>query len=309
VGSTITLGAAPTGYQSFLAAFGAGAAAFFMLGDGAGRTLGGVWTVNSTTPATATITEILFNLRSGGTAGETFSSTCMAWNTLPAGETLVPRLSPLSGFRNLLINANPVINQRSYVSGTATSVANQYTLDRWRVVTSGQSVTWTDSAGIRTVTAPAGGLEQVIEGASILGGTHVLSWTGSATAQINGSTVANGGTFTLPGNTNATLRFSGGTFSLPQIEPGAMVTPFERRPLGAELALCQRYYEIGDWLTSGQTYFNVMVFYKVPKRAVPTVLNSRSIATFTGTTGLTFFYQNAIDGSPQNATFSASAEL
>jgi hypothetical protein len=40
VGSTITLGAAPTGYQSFLAAFGAGATAFFTLSDGAGRTLG-----------------------------------------------------------------------------------------------------------------------------------------------------------------------------------------------------------------------------------------------------------------------------
>jgi hypothetical protein len=56
VGSTITLGAAPTGYQSFLAAFGAGVSAFFMLSDGAGRNLGGVWTVNSSTPATATIT-------------------------------------------------------------------------------------------------------------------------------------------------------------------------------------------------------------------------------------------------------------
>jgi len=63
----------------------------FRLSDGAGRTLGGVWTVNFSTPATATITEILYNLRLGGTAGETFSSTCTAWNTLPAGEALVPR--------------------------------------------------------------------------------------------------------------------------------------------------------------------------------------------------------------------------
>lgn len=31
---------------------------------------------------------------------------------------------PLSGFRNLLINGNPIINQRGYVSGTATSGAN-----------------------------------------------------------------------------------------------------------------------------------------------------------------------------------------
>ena len=47
---------------------------------------------------------------------------------------------PLAGFRNVIINGNPTINQRGYVSGTATSGANQYTLDRWRVVTSGPNI-------------------------------------------------------------------------------------------------------------------------------------------------------------------------
>jgi hypothetical protein len=36
-----------------------------------------------------------------------------------------------------------------------------------------------------------------------------------------------------------------GTFDIAQVqvEPGPVATPFERRPLGTELALCQRYYE------------------------------------------------------------------
>jgi hypothetical protein len=52
----------------------------------------------------------------------------------------IPNAGPLSGVRNLVINGNFAINQRAYVSGAATSGANQYTLDRWRVVTSGSAV-------------------------------------------------------------------------------------------------------------------------------------------------------------------------
>jgi len=133
---------------------------------------------------------------------------------------------PLAGFRNLLINGNPTINQRAYVSGTNTTGANQYTLDRWRVVTSGQNITFSDSAGVRTVTAPAGGVEQVIEGGSIIGGTYTLSWTGTATATVNGVACLNGGNVTLTGGADSTVRFIGGTFSLAQLEAGTTATPF-----------------------------------------------------------------------------------
>lgn len=95
-------------------------------------------------------------------------------------------------FRNKIINGNFGINQRGYVSGTATSGANQYTLDRWRVVISGQNLAFSTSGNGNSVTAPAGGIEQVIEGANIEGGTYTLSWTGTATAAINGSAIVNG---------------------------------------------------------------------------------------------------------------------
>jgi hypothetical protein len=146
------------------------------------------------------------------------------------------------GIRNALINGNPTINQRGYVSGTATTAANEYTLDRWRVVVSGESVTWTDSENVRTVTAPAGGVEQVIEGINILSGTYTLNWTGTATATVDGSSVSKGGNVTLTGGTNCTVRFSNGTFSLAQLEPGSVATPFEHRSYGDELAKCQRYF-------------------------------------------------------------------
>lgn len=145
-------------------------------------------------------------------------------------------------FRNKIINGNFSINQRGYVSGTATSGANQYTLDRWRVVTSGQNLTFSASGTGNIVTAPAGGIEQVIESLNIEGGTYTLSWTGTATGSVNGSTVSNGGQATLPANTNATIKFSSGTVSLVQLEAGSVATPFENRPIGTALALCQRYY-------------------------------------------------------------------
>lgn len=97
VGSVITLGTVPTGYRSFLSAFGAAVPAYFVLSDGAGRTITGVWTVNSG-PETATITEIIWNDRLGNTSGETFSTACVAWNALPAQRAIfigVSGITPL----------------------------------------------------------------------------------------------------------------------------------------------------------------------------------------------------------------------
>ncbi len=230
---------------------------------------------------------------------------------------------PLAGTRNLLINGNPIINQRGYVSGTATSGANEYTLDRWRVVTSGQSITWTDSANVRTVTAPAGGVEQVIEGLNILSGTYTLSWTGTATATVDGSAVTNGGQVTLTGGTNATVRFSSGTFSLAQLEVGTVATPFERRSYGQELALCQRYYStlnnvgLVRWIAGGTfggglTYFT----YSQTMRANPSVTRSVNSGTYddptfslTQTGGIVYFASGSGIGEYANYLLRFSAEL
>jgi hypothetical protein len=187
-------------------------------------------------------------------------------------------------FRNLVINGNFAFNQRAYASGVATTVANQYTLDRWRVVTSGQNVSFGAGTPDVTVTAPAGGIEQVIEGANIAGGAYTLSWTGTATATVNGAAVTNGGnTASLPANTNVTLRFSGGTVTRVQLELGTVATPFERRHQGIELTLCQRYYETGTGELAGYNLASnlsqISIPFKVTKRVAPTITTAVTVAT------------------------------
>ncbi|MDQ0035938.1 hypothetical protein J2W30_003711 [Variovorax boronicumulans] len=145
-------------------------------------------------------------------------------------------------FRNLVVNGNFSINQRMYASGAATTGANQVTLDRWRIVVSGENATFGAAAPDRTVTFPAGGGEEVIEAGWIVGGVYTLSWVGAGTATVNGAAITNGGqTASLPANTAVTLKFVGAV-SLVQFELGTAATPFERRPPQVELALCQRDY-------------------------------------------------------------------
>lgn len=181
-----------------------------------------------------------------GAAGSIKRKSADVWEAVGAFGTAAQQRAALGvpsafGMRNLFINGNFAINQREYVSGAATTGANQYTLDRWRVVTSGQNLTFIASGNGNQITAPAGGVEQVIEGVNIAGGTYVLNWTGTATATVNGTARTKGEVFTLTAATNATVRLIGGTASEVQLEAGSVVTAFEFRPYTVELALCQRY--------------------------------------------------------------------
>lgn len=183
--------------------------------------------------------------------------------------------------RNLLINASFNVNQRAYVSGTNTTVASQYTLDRWAVIVSGQNITFSADGADFAVIAPAGGLQQAIEGSMIAGGVYTISWEGTASCQINGTTVTKGQNITLPANTIAYVRFIGGTVVRPQLEKSPSATQFDRRFFSNELIFCRRYYETcpigagGIWsgsTSSGITTARIPVRYNVDKRATPTVL-------------------------------------
>ena len=90
-----------------------------------------------------------------------------------------------------------------------------------------------------------------------------------------------------------TLGQQSGTFEIAQVqvEPGPVATPFERRPIGTELALCQRYYETGHRsffsgdVTSANVYYSTN-FYRATKRATPTLtLTNSSVLRFAAVVG------------------------
>lgn len=121
----------------------------------------------------------------------------------------------------------------------------------------------------------------------------------------------------------ANLGQQSGTFDIAQVqlEEGSVATPFEQRPIGLELSLCQRYYEVqyvnqvGGYYVGNQALDSINWY--VLKRVAPTIafsginysacnsliVNSVSIYSFTPQTTST----NLLSG--LNYTVSASAEL
>lgn len=107
-----------------------------------------------------------------------------------------------------------------------------------------------------------------------------------------------GGSFDLRTNS---LGLQSGTFDIAQVqlEEGAIATPFEVRPIGLELSLCQRYYEKHSYytnrrVTQGAGYIHQdgkmrssYTFMQI-KRSVPTFLRSSAGMTYeaNGTSGL-----------------------
>lgn len=140
--------------------------------------------------------------------------------------------------RNLIYNGLFNVNQRVYTSGAATTSANQFTYDRWRVLVSGQSI----SLNGVVATFPAGGGGQVVPGRDVLGGTHTLSWIGTGTATVNGNAVANGGQVELTAGTNVSIVFIG-QISYPKLELGLVKTAWDKRTFGEELFECSRFYQ------------------------------------------------------------------
>ena len=85
---------------------------------------------------------------------------------------------------------------------------------------------------------------------------------------------------------------NGATFYITgvQLEKGSTATSFDYRPIGTELALCQRYLPVvlagtGDVAGSGvcmgtATNFNIALPFKVPARTAPTGLTASSAGHF-----------------------------
>ena len=223
------------------------------------------------------------------------------------------RLVGLSG-KNKIRNGNFAINQQG-VTGTVTLGAGEYGHDCWRGGSSGCSYTYATSNNVTTITIISGTLEQVIDGLDIFSGDYILSWSGTAQAQINSGGFGDSGvTETLIGGANATVEFNAGTVSLTQIEKSSHFTEFEHRP--DELDLCRKRLFVPASLastfiigarkvdaTSGGSVTNATfsTSLKIPKmRVLPTItgvlasnvtLHSESGATVTTCTSVPIVYE------------------
>jgi hypothetical protein len=102
--------------------------------------------------------------------------------------------------------------------------------------------------------------------------------SGTAGAWAAGSFFSATGAVSVVGTSGATFYITG-----VQLETGSVATPFERRPFGTELALCQRYCEVvrmtGMTGTAGDGNKIAMAQpYKVTKRASPTLTITNATA-------------------------------
>jgi len=184
--------------------------------------------------------------------------------------------SSFPSFRNRIINGNlsNPIKQRGIATITG---ATGYTYDRW----------YYDGSTY---------LYQGIEDKNVNNGTYVISWVGAGinaawkvstdTTAGNGpdattgfTSVSNGGTFTVNEGTEYSkhlwIRFDGTLANLDKVmvEEGTVATPFEHRPYGTELSLCQRYYqhEVPTFGTSRSTdnIIHSSAYFKVSMRDTP----------------------------------------
>ena len=78
-----------------------------------------------------------------------------------------------------------------------------------------------------------------------------LQFSIGAGSSVSGGTVNawNSGNFQAPSGATSVVGTNGATFYITgvQLEAGSVATPFERRPYGTELALCQRYFQYSKY--------------------------------------------------------------
>lgn len=164
---------------------------------------------------------------------------------------------PLAGLRNVAINGGFTINQRAYASAAALA-SGAYGHDRWKAGAGGGNYSFTQLASNTLITIAANKtLIQVVEYKNVQATRYVVSWTGTALGRVGVNSATPSGAYAaspivISGQTAGTtmsVEFGNGASSgtlgdvmIVAASAGTVDTPFEQRPYGMELALCQRYY-------------------------------------------------------------------
>lgn len=92
-----------------------------------------------------------------------------------------------------------------------------------------------------------------------------------------------------------------------QLEVGTIATPFERRLYSVELDMCMRYFENCDFIAVGEFYSNI--YYKQPKRSVPTVARVSGATITPNPRGSLLYFSQDGGVAAATARYSANARF
>ena len=151
-----------------------------------------------------------------------------------------------------------------------------------------------------TIAGPTAGTWLTTNGAGVQ--VHFGLGLGSTYSATAGSWVTTSNILSATGATSV-VGTNGATWYITgvQLEIGTSATPFERRLYNQELAACQRYYEPlvtieGYELASSGKVGRMTYFYKVSKRATPTITLGSASNGATGSIGTELFNLVVITG-------------
>lgn len=201
------------------------------------------------------------------------------------------------GGANMLISCGVPVNQGGFAGGAL--AAGAYGYDMWKAGTGGCNVTINAATGVFTHTS--GPLQQIVESPLLAWGRpltisvedptgDVAVSVGGATGTITAGAGRRGVTVTPSGSGNMTVQLTatGASYSRPKLERGSVATPFVPVPLALDLAMVQRYFEVGTIYLFGCVgasggWNGVQCDFKMQKRATPAMLyapaeNSTNIA-------------------------------
>ena len=256
--------------------------------------------------------------------------------------------------RNLIINGAMQVAQRGTSATYSSNTSRGFVCDRWYAEGYPLNMTVTqstisygginyNSSSLSSITGAWNFLQAVEDGyvfnvgktltlsfvASGSGTIQPISWIGTVGQQNFGSSISLTGTptryevtHTITGSGTGDdlyIGFSGSggsmNVSLVQLEVGDTATPFEHRSYGQELALCQRYYELGNGYAGGRYSDNLTIgsaYFSTAKRAIPSVSlsGSNSPTVVSATASFIGWYAVGLGTNYSNQmTYIADAEL
>lgn len=233
-----------------------------------------------------------------GATGSTFTTTRQPFTL---GQTAVPG-EPTYFCRTVVNSVAGAANYSTLfqrIEGVRTFAGQQVTLSFWAKVDATKNIAVSLQQSFGTGGSPSSAIDNIGATKVSIGTSWQKVIVTATIPSISGKTLGTNNNdafdaviwFDAGSDYNSrtdSLGQQSGTFEIAQVqlERGPVATPFERRPIGTELALCQRYYELlppvsvqFPWASATQVVATNVAF-KVTKRATP-------IVTLTGVAGST----------------------